>query len=709
MVIAKHTLTTLSSMRPLWPAIAIVGSTLLTSAASATCESVFSKTQVVWDFFDFADSNSGGKIGPRALTFARQVGKVHTWPGERIWISRLPMDEDEVYVDLFKTAPSGAGLVVRVCKQKDRMDTPQRVIEEKLAKDLPADKGQPIRWKLQGVKGHRIWVHLDNPNTVEPFEYALRLQRPTQGEIRPHKREDLPAACGFADLHLHQTAHLAFGGGYLWGSFVGGSIEACSGMNHGLTLKVGALNHKAHTVPGRHWPSAELADHQQVSREDLKEAHENGLSLIVSVVENNQALCKVMKFLHSTTASGYCDDMDSAKVQIQAIHAFARKNPWYRIAHDPWEARRIIRDGDLAVVIGVEVSNLFPESQGRWEGQFTELYDMGVRQLELAHNSDTLFAGSAQQQEVLYAFLNWLKRAALSRFSPETFEKTRVDIDKPSGHNLIGLLPEGKELVDAMIRRGMLVSIDHISRRARKALRAYVAENHRYYPLIATHTRFDQLLDQDSKDHSQEYMLSAVDVDAVLETGGIIGMRTGPNKLRQVAGCVQLKCGGSTESLAQLVCAGQEAGVAMALGTDLNGGPFGMTGPRFESDHVKLRDGTRAACPGGGTPASDAAPGVDSPAERATGHGFDVEGLAHVGYEDDLIADLRILGAPTQAVQLHRSAESFLRVWERAFDPNRNRLSRSAYAAWMGLDEAGPLTGIPSQSGKDPKSGKCPR
>jgi hypothetical protein len=87
---------------------------------------------------------------------------------------------------------------------------------------------------------------------------------------------------------------------------------------------------------------------------------------VVSVV-NNMWLAHVVEPVRKSPVP--IDDMDNIKLQIKAIHAFAQKYPWYRIARDPWEARQIIQSGNLAVVISVEVSHLMPESHGNWIDQ----------------------------------------------------------------------------------------------------------------------------------------------------------------------------------------------------------------------------------------------------------------------------------------------------------------------------------------------------
>ena len=79
---------------------------------------------------------------------------------------------------------------------------------------------------------------------------------------------------------------------------------------------------------------------------------------------------------------------------------------WYRIVESPAEARQVIADGKLAVVMGMEVSEpfgcrIFEPTQSATcdeadiDAGLDELYDLGVRQLELINKFDNGLAGVA--------------------------------------------------------------------------------------------------------------------------------------------------------------------------------------------------------------------------------------------------------------------------------------------------------------------------
>jgi hypothetical protein len=117
-----------------------------------------------------------------------------------------------------------------------------------------------------------------------------------------------PAAPGWADLHVHQMAGLAFGGKYLWGSHQGPSADAlrpCSGHSldghgFGAGTEGGTGNLKTHGRGGHPdyagWPRWDTTSHQQVHADWLKKAHEAGLTLTVMPAVNQDDYWVVIKF-----------------------------------------------------------------------------------------------------------------------------------------------------------------------------------------------------------------------------------------------------------------------------------------------------------------------------------------------------------------------------------------------------------------------------
>src|SRR4029077_16820449 len=86
---------------------------------------------------------------------------------------------------------------------------------------------------------------------------------------------------------------------------------------------------------------------------------------------------------------------------------------WFRIVRTPAEARQVIVDGKLAVVLGIEVDNLF---NCHWANRndttgdcstdgirrkVKQYYDLGVRHVFPIHNFDNAFGGPATWQDAI--------------------------------------------------------------------------------------------------------------------------------------------------------------------------------------------------------------------------------------------------------------------------------------------------------------------
>src|SRR3954452_10041582 len=77
---------------------------------------------------------------------------------------------------------------------------------------------------------------------------------------------------------------------------------------------------------------------------------------------------------------------------------------WFRIVTDPWQARNVIHEGKLAVVLGIEISRLFDCQtydgvakcdRAQIDRDPDEVYGYGVRDMELINKFDNALAGVA--------------------------------------------------------------------------------------------------------------------------------------------------------------------------------------------------------------------------------------------------------------------------------------------------------------------------
>ncbi len=519
------------------------------------------------------------------------------------------------------------------------------------------------------------------------------------------------ALAGVADLHLHMFAEDAFGGGWMHGSHDGSAEEAMSdcdgGTDHGRLVDdltplltegsacaadlpeiaqrvplVGAMvqfgggfiSEEIGKLPGtdgdtgRHedrtggfptftgFPRWDTIAHHTAWEGHLRTAYEAGLRVEMVSAVSYDFICRATPVENLDRPE--CDEMADVYVQLQSAQEMAKRNAdWMEIALSSADARRIIEDGKMALILGIEATHIFGE--GDWREEFEKAYSMGVRTLQPVHLYDNRFAGVAPH--------NPLHHIALYT------ETCHVDTDCPIGltdgqpggvtlgfdldascKNVVGLKDEGKELIAEMMDRGMLIDAAHLSEQAMRDLHAMSADEN-YYPYFISHAHMREMLlpSKQIEEKTVPWWVAA----NIKEAGGMLGLRTFPDEVNTYAGTtVPNDCHGSSKSFAQMLAYATEAiGVNVAFGADFNGF-IAQTRPRFGPDACSASANTQeAACQARAEEASTVAP---------LGTDFDDLGLAHTGLLIDLVDDLEQLGADT--TPLKSSADNFVQMWERA-------------------------------------------
>ncbi|MEQ9366791.1 MAG: membrane dipeptidase, partial [Leptospirales bacterium] len=426
---------------------------------------------------------------------------------------------------------------------------------------------------------------------------------------------------GWADIHAHQLSNLGFGGGLVSGAHDyqprGGydwdsPLPGCNGR-HGLswipgTIKItigpfAAFQTKMEVEVGSHGsnfsgtsvPRAALwqnVHHQQYWKGWLKNAHDNGMKLFVVSAVSNELLCNVIPSeyrLRNGVRPVSCDDWSNVVRQIEAAHKFARENSWYRIAKSPAEARQIIAEGDLAVVLAVEASNIWGHT-GDWNDirrRIDQLYAMGVRSMQPVHMFDNNVSGTARFMgimDIASGIQNALNNGTKPWFyvaNPIAFvnavrlEKTNAD---SAGNNLKGLSSNGFRMIRHMMDKKIIIDLAHVSHRAFN--QAYEEMKQRqYYPITVTHSHFKAMFNKEKQDEKKH------DMDKIrkfLQRGGIFGVRPGPDRVKTFTPAgVSNNCQGSSRSFAQSYLLGVKGyRLPMAFGMDMNG-MIAMSRPRF--------------------------------------------------------------------------------------------------------------------------------
>ncbi len=508
---------------------------------------------------------------------------------------------------------------------------------------------------------------------------------------------------GVADLHLHMFGEHAFGGAWLHGTHDGEIADAlvdcdgggdharlrddlrpsltpnsCEGMGFfelswkmplagAMILAGGGVvgdrigkirgsdgdtgDHEDRTegYPGfGGWPRWDTIAHQQAWEGQLEDAWKAGLRLEVISAVSMGWLCNALP--EENRARPQCSEFDDVMVQLEAAHAFAERTEWAEIATTPGEARRIISEGKLALVLSVEADRVMDEFDD-WRVPFEAFYDAGVRTLQPVHSLDNRFTGTAMHNEIFQ----------LAQYT----DTCHVENDCPSGivlgfdvdeecRNSTGLHADGIELIDEMMNRGMLVDTAHFSERAMVDI-FEIARERDYYPIYISHGHFRDIMRGEKGE--QEKSSPAWAVDMIRQTGGMFGLRTGPEATHTFRGGeVANTCAGSSRSFAQSYEFGRKAlGVDIGLGADFNGF-IQQARPRFGEDACSDTFRGERVCQANAQEADANAPRL--------GTDFDELGLAHTGLLMDLVKDIENMGADTS--QLYSSAELYIRMWERA-------------------------------------------
>lgn len=480
--------------------------------------------------------------------------------------------------------------------------------------------------------------------------------------------------------------------------FVGYPLHGAVGMEDFVgNMLSGSL--VAHGVRGYKsfsgWPNANSYTHQQIYYEWLQRAHQGGMRLMVMFAVNNEELCMLQKRRFGWT----CNDMENVQRQILGAKALEQYidsisggpgQGWYRIVYTPQEAREAINNGQLAVVLGIEVSNLFGCNDGECttehiSAQLDIYYNMGVRHIFPVHEFNNDFAGPSLWKDM---FNVGNKLATGSAF--ETYDCTDSGYDfrfgipsitifgdaiipsyPPGAHcNPLGLTDLGEFLIEEMMDKGMIIDIDHMSALAVNQT-LQLAEEREYAGIAATHADF---LDTTSAgvNMRSEQRRTGEQLERIRDLGGVVGAIVHRNEAsitEQYGDTVANDCGKSSKTWAQayLYAVDKMQGGAVGFGTDFNG-LAGHPAPRFG---LSACDGETLAPQDGGVSYPFSLHGMPGTLDihefEDRTFDYNVDGLAHIGLLPDMIEDLKSVGLTDEdLVPLFSSAEAYITMWEGA-------------------------------------------
>ena len=507
---------------------------------------------------------------------------------------------------------------------------------------------------------------------------------------------------GTVDGHNHVTAYEFLGGdahcGEPWNP-LGPAVALVDCPDHHPNGSGAVLENALYGDPFRthdpvgwptfkDWPAPKSMTHEQTYYRWIERAYLGGVRIMVNDLVENVALCEIYPVKHNS-----CDDMTSVRLQYRRIHELqdfidaksgGPGKGWFRIVRDPFEARQVVNEGKMAVVLGIETSEIFgcggsvalPRcTREQIVAGLDEIERMGVASLFPIHKFDNALGGVRFDGGAFGAAINaanfkqtghfWqiescpapgednpqdthvphndVIDAGLLAFMP----KGLLPVYPPPPHcNALGLTPLGEFTVREMIDRGLMIEVDHMSlKTASRTLE--LAEQRNYSGIISSHTWMDPHL------RSRVYRL-----------GGFIEPITlGPEDF--------------IEEWRQLrAAADPRFKFGLGFGADANGfhaqpPARGAGQPNAVAYPFKSLDGRVT---------------FDKQVSGQRVYDVNADGVAHYGLHPDWMEQLRLLAGEPIAEDLMNGAEAYLQTWERSvgvpgprcLQPPK-RLSRSGF------------------------------
>jgi len=417
------------------------------------------------------------------------------------------------------------------------------------------------------------------------------------------------------------------------------------------------------------WPAPKSMTHEQTYYRWIERAWLGGMRIMVNDLVENVALCEIYPIKHNS-----CDDMESVRLQARRIHELEEYvdaqsgGPglgWFRIVRDPFEARRVVNEGKLAVVLGIETSEIFgcggSEQQPRCDRDqilrgLDEIEAMGVASLFPIHKFDNALGGVRFDSGAFGAAINAANFKQTGQFwqigpcaGPE-HDNPQETLVPPEGEivgagllaflppgttplygppphcNARGLTALGEFLVEEMIDRGLMIELDHMGvKTGRRVLE--LAEARAYSGILASHSWSD------------------------------------PNVLSRI-----YALGGFVEP----ITTGAEHFIEEWQQLRAASDPRFRFGIGFGAD----ANGFHAQPPAGGpeqpSPVAypfqslDGSVMLDRQVSGQRTYDVNVDGVAHYGLYPDWMEQLRLLAGQPIADDLMSGAEAYLQTWERA-------------------------------------------
>ncbi|MCX5337234.1 MULTISPECIES: discoidin domain-containing protein [unclassified Streptomyces] len=476
---------------------------------------------------------------------------------------------------------------------------------------------------------------------------------------------------GFVDAHNHLFSNEAFGGRLICGKVfstagVADALKDCPEHYPDGTLAI--FDYITHGGDGKHdpvgwptfkdWPAYDSMTHQANYYAWIERAWRGGQRVLVNDLVTNGMICSVYPFKDRS-----CDEMTSIRLQakltyqlqdyVDAMYGGAGKG-WFRIVTDTAQARQVIQQGKLAVILGVETSEPFgckqildiaQCSKADIDKGLDELYDLGVRSMFLCHKFDNALCGVRFDEGGLGTAINVGQFLSTGTFwktekctgpqhdNPIGTAASEAEADLPAGTdvpeydenaqcNVRGLTDLGEYAVQGMMKRKMMLEIDHMSVKATgQVLDMFEAAS--YPGVLSSHSWMDLNW-----------------TERVYSLGGFVAQYMHGSE------------GFSTEAK-RTDALRAKYNVGYGYGTDFNGigdhpAPRGADATNKVTYPFKSVDGGSV---------------IDKQTVGSRTFDFNTDGGANVGLIPDWVEDIRHVGGQDVVDDLFRGAESYLDTW----------------------------------------------
>ncbi|MEO6697796.1 MAG: hypothetical protein ABIR53_00210 [Paraperlucidibaca sp.] len=581
-------------------------------------------------------------------------------------------------------------------------------------------------------RGAQNLLALDNTDSVAsefrfvPIEGCTaypEISTDTVGDTYVGRGIDKPVI-GFAEVHTHMAmGHEMSDGKHIVGPSAGGvmygqmfhrfgvphAMKDCAdwhgpqGIRDPEALVLDMTPLTTHDTQGWpsfiDWPKTDSQLHQAMYYKWVERAWKAGMRIMVSEGTNIAALCEVGR-LSALRPSAECNDMRLGIAQVKYLfqlqdYVDAQEGGpgkgWFRIVRSPQEARRVINDGKLAVVAGLEFANMFnctvqftPLGENRGctkesiDKQIDEVWDLGVREIFPYHDVNSALGGTGLFQEVLnfvgffgtggfwetYDCPNggegdsyFYNAGAKITLSPPGFGNdpiTSLVLGITNGKlplyptdrrqcNARGMTDLGEYVMQQLMAKGFIIDIDHAELSIKSKMLEIANKQTPAYPLISAHGAQGGLSLQQAKD--------------LLAGGGLIYPMK-PNGKGHVAFLEKLKP----------IWPASRGPIPLGYGMDANG-IADRAPPRGAGSKPVQYPFTLFQGPDWGPQFAGIKPmqvNLQTQPESGKTWPIDEVGTAHYGMMADYVEEVRLEGGKEAIDALYRSAEAYIQMWEQS-------------------------------------------